>query len=63
MLEGDKIYSLADNRSLFGVSGSDAPAYATLQRVIDFTKGKGLITREVNPASMVDASIIRATKP
>jgi NitT/TauT family transport system substrate-binding protein len=63
MLEGDKIYGLADNRMMFGTTGSEAPAFATLQRVIDFTKGKGLISREVSPASMVDASIIRATKP
>jgi NitT/TauT family transport system substrate-binding protein len=62
MLEGDKIYSLADNRTLFGTTGENAPAYATLRRVIDFTKGKGLIERDVNPAALIDASLVRASK-
>jgi NitT/TauT family transport system substrate-binding protein len=63
MLEGDKIYSLADNRTLFGASGTDAPVFSTLERVIAFTKSKDLIKRDVAAGSMVDASIVRAAKP
>ncbi len=62
MLEGDKVYALSDNRTLFGTSGTTAPIYTTLGRIINFTKGKGLIQRDVAPASVVDASIIRASK-
>lgn len=62
MLEGDKVYSLADNRALFGTAGTDAAVFTTLQRIVTFTKGKNLIAREVAPGSMVDASIVRASK-
>lgn len=63
MLEGDKVYSLADNRALIGSSGTSAPVYTTLSRIVSFTKGKGLIQRDVEPASIVNPSIVRTTKP
>jgi NitT/TauT family transport system substrate-binding protein len=63
MLEGDKVYSLSDNRSLFGASGTTAPLYVTLGRIVTFTKGKGLIQRQVEPSSIVNPSIVRASKP
>ena len=63
MLEGDKVYSLSDNRTLFGASGTSAPLYSTLGRIVTFTKGKGLIQRQVEPSSIVNPSIVRASKP
>jgi NitT/TauT family transport system substrate-binding protein len=63
MLEGDKVYALADNRALIGSSGTSAPIYSTLGRIVSFTKSKGLIQREVDPIAIVDPSIVRSTKP
>ena len=63
MLARDKIYDLAANRKLFGASGTNAPAFETLRSVAAFTFSKGLVPRKVDAATLIDASLVRATRP
>ena len=55
MLEGDKVYSLADNVKLLGSGG---PGYASMQRVIDFAKGQKLIEKPLDPKTQIDPSFV-----
>jgi hypothetical protein len=58
MLSGDKIYSLADNATLFGKGGTGGPIFTSMQSVIDFAKSSQLIKTSPTATSLLDGALI-----
>lgn len=55
MLDGDKVYGLADNAKLLA---EDGPGFASLQRVIDFAKGQKLLDKPIDPKTQIEAKFV-----
>ena len=55
MLEGDKVYDLADNARLLA---KDGPGFASMKRVIDFATTQKLISKPLDPAAQFDTKLI-----
>jgi NitT/TauT family transport system substrate-binding protein len=58
MLSGDKIYSLDDNRQLFGNSRAPGPAYQSMKAVIDFALESKLIKKAPEAESLLDPALL-----
>lgn len=59
MLGGDKLYSLADNKQLFGAAGQAGPAYTTMKTVVDFAVKFKLVKRAPAPESLLEGRFVR----
>ncbi len=55
MLDGDKVYGLADNAKLLGEGGS---AYATMKRVISFAKDQKLIDKTLDAKAQFEPKFV-----
>ena len=58
MLSGDKIYSLSDNKALFGDPRVPGPVYASMKAVIDFALESKLIKKAPQAASLFEPILI-----
>lgn len=56
MLDGDKIYSLADNARLLAPGG---PGFDSMQRVIDFAKSQKLIDKALDPKAQIESKFVQ----
>jgi NitT/TauT family transport system substrate-binding protein len=59
MLGGDKLYSLADNKQLFGAAGQAGPVYTTMKTVIDFAVKFKLVKTAPAPESLLEGRFVR----
>lgn len=59
MLKGDNIYSLGDNRKLTGSPEKPGTVYTSMKTVRDFLLQKQLITKPVDPATLIEPSLIK----
>ncbi len=58
MLAGDKVYGLADNRTLFGTPDKPGPAYDSMKRVAEFIAVRGLGSRPVKPEPLLVPALV-----
>ncbi|AUX22580.1 aliphatic sulfonate ABC transporter substrate-binding protein [Sorangium cellulosum] len=59
MLDGDKIYGLAENKQLFGTADRPGPVYATMKYVVDFAAQSRLVKKAPAPESLLDPGFVR----
>jgi NitT/TauT family transport system substrate-binding protein len=58
MLSGDKIYSLSDNKQLFGDPRTPGPVYGSMKAVIDFALESKLIKKAPEAASLFEPTLV-----
>ncbi|WP_437878528.1 ABC transporter substrate-binding protein [Sorangium sp. So ce513] len=59
MLDGDKIYDLADNKRLFGAAEQAGPAVASMKSIVDFVVQSKLVKKAPAPESLLDGRLVR----
>jgi NitT/TauT family transport system substrate-binding protein len=59
MLQGDKIYGLAENKTLFGSAAEPGPAFKSMKSVVDFSLESKLVKKAPVPESLFEPSLVR----
>lgn len=59
MLAGDKIYGLAENKTLFGTAAEPGPAFKSMKSVVDFSLESKLVKKAPIPESLFEPSLVR----